>query len=305
MGRTFVMTLAIAGGLLMAGLSPTAAQQTRIPGGGRVANPGERQFNIALLRPDGGPVVPLFDGWYQNPDGTYNLCFGYFNVNTEEVLELPIGEDNFIEPIEFDGMQPTQFLPVPDGGRRFYCAFTVNVPETFGPDDDVVWTLRSVGVNRSVPGRIKYASYHLEEPMQETRSTVAPTLNLLDRNGPEAMGRTGVTIGHLEANVGNPLSLTVWASRPVNPYRENDTRPIQLWWFKHQGPPGDVTFSEDRIAVPFETLMQSKDGRAATTQVTFSEPGEYTLRVQAYHGFSDFEFQCCLTNAYVQVRVSR
>ena len=158
MGRIFVMVLAIAGGLLMAGLSPVVAQQTRIEGGGRVANPGERQFDIQLLRPDGGPVVPLFEGWYQNPDGTYNLCFGYFNVNTEEILEFPIGEDNFIEPIEFDGMQPTQFLPVPG---------------------------------------------------------------------------------------------------------------------------------------------------ASTTQVTFSEPGEYTLRVQAYHSFSDFEFQCCLTNAYVQVSVSR
>ena len=69
-----------------------------------MANPGERQFNIALLRPDGGPVIPIFDGWFENPDGTYDLCFGYFNVNTEEILELPIGEDNFIEPIEFDGI---------------------------------------------------------------------------------------------------------------------------------------------------------------------------------------------------------
>ena len=138
--------------------------------------------------------------------------------------------------------------------------------------------------------------------MQETRSTVAPTLNLLDPSGPEAMGRTGVTIGHLEANVGSPLSLTVWASRPVNPYRENDTRPIQLWWFKHQGP-GDVTFSQERIEVPFETLTESKDGRETETEVTFTETGEYVLRLQAYQSFSDFEFQCCLTNAYLRVSV--
>ena len=68
---------------------------------------------------------------------------------------------------------------------------------------------------------------------------------------------------------------------------------------------GDVGSCRLDLRVPFETLMQSKDGRATTTQVTFSERGEYTLRVQAYHAFSDFEFQCCLTNAYVQVSVSR
>ena len=36
----------------------------------RVANPGETQFDVQRLRPSGGPVIPIFEGWYQNPDGT-------------------------------------------------------------------------------------------------------------------------------------------------------------------------------------------------------------------------------------------
>ena len=302
MGRALIMSFAMGSGLMMAGSPAAMAQQTRIPGWGRVANPGERQFNIALLRPEGGPVIPIFEGWFQNADGTYELCFGYFSSNTEEVLEIPLGEDNFLEPREFDGMQPTHFLPVPAGGRRYYCAFTVRVPETFGGDEDVVWTLRSNGVKHSVPGRVRYTAYNLEEPMRQTRRTVAPTLNFHDPDGPEAMGRVGVAVGPLDAAIGKPLSLAVWASRPINPYRENDIRPILLSWFKHQGP-GDVTFSEEKIEVAFETLMESKDGQEAETEVTFTEPGEYVLRVQAYHAFSDFEFQCCLTNAYVRVSV--
>ena len=75
----------------------------------RVANPGETQFNLQVLRASGGPVIPIFEGWYQNPDGTYELSFGYYNVNTEEVLEVPLGPDNFIEPQELDGGQPTRF----------------------------------------------------------------------------------------------------------------------------------------------------------------------------------------------------
>ena len=302
MRRALLMWFVIGGGLMMAGSPVAMAQEARIPGWGRVANPGERQFNIALLRPEGGPVIPTFEGWFQNADGSYGLCFGYFNVNTEEVLEIPLGEDNFMEPREFDGMQPTTFLPVPDGGRRYYCAVTVRVPETFGEDEDVVWTLRSQGVAHSVPGRIRYTAYNLEEPMQETRRTVAPTLNFLDLDGGEVMGRAGVAFGPIEADVGKPLPLVVRASRPVNPYVEDDLRPINLLWFKHQGP-GDVTFSQDRIEVPFETLTESKDGRETETEVTFAETGEYVLRLQAYHSFSDFEFQCCLTNAYLRVSV--
>ena len=57
----------------------------------RVANPGDTQFEVQLLRPSGGPVVPIFEGWYRNPDDTFELSFGYFNVNTEEALEIPLG----------------------------------------------------------------------------------------------------------------------------------------------------------------------------------------------------------------------
>ena len=53
-------------------------------------------------------VAPFFDGWYQNPDGTATLSFGYSNLNREEV-EIPVGPDNVVTPKEFDGRQPTAF----------------------------------------------------------------------------------------------------------------------------------------------------------------------------------------------------
>jgi len=37
----------------------------------------------------GQDVSPTFDGWQQNPDGTYTFYFGYFNRNTEEELDVP------------------------------------------------------------------------------------------------------------------------------------------------------------------------------------------------------------------------
>src|SRR5215467_6233634 len=44
--------------------------------------------------PRGQDVSPTFDGWERNPDGTFSLWFGYFNRNTEEEVDVPIGPEN-------------------------------------------------------------------------------------------------------------------------------------------------------------------------------------------------------------------
>ena len=115
------------------------------------------------LRPSGQPVIPLFEGYYQNTDETYEICFGYFNLNTEEDVDIPLGPANFIEPAEFDGAQPTHFDKVPVARyRRHFCVFTVNVPADFG-DGEVVWTLNTHGEAISTPGKL-LPSFILDEP---------------------------------------------------------------------------------------------------------------------------------------------
>ena len=46
----------------------------------------------------GQTTAPAFEGWEPNPDGSFNMVFGYFNRNLEEHLHVPIGPDNRIEP---------------------------------------------------------------------------------------------------------------------------------------------------------------------------------------------------------------
>ena len=46
----------------------------------------------------GQTVAPAYEGWEQNPDGSFNLLFGYFNRNWEEQTHVPIGPANSIEP---------------------------------------------------------------------------------------------------------------------------------------------------------------------------------------------------------------
>src|SRR5688572_10170498 len=59
----------------------------------------------------GQNVGPIFEGWEENPDGSYHFVFGYINRNWEESVDVPIGPNNHIEPGGPDRGQPTHFLP--------------------------------------------------------------------------------------------------------------------------------------------------------------------------------------------------
>ena len=110
-----------------------------------------QRLPLAPIPPKGEPVAPFFEGWFENPDGTFTFSFGYFNLNAEEILDIPLGPDNFIEPAEFDGDQPTHFPVEP---RRDRGVFAVTVPASFGDrQQSVVWTITSNGVTYSVPAR--------------------------------------------------------------------------------------------------------------------------------------------------------
>jgi hypothetical protein len=298
-------------------LSPHSLEAQRVPGWGRVAPAGGHQNDPQLLRPTGGPVIPMFEGWYDNPDGTRQLCFGYFNTNTEEVIDIPAGLNNFVEPAEFEGLQATRFLPVPPGGRRHYCVMSVTVPADWG-DRDVVWTLVDrFGQDYSAPGRTRFEMYHLEEREQDSRQSAAPKVRF-DPDGSVAMGRTPTVFGTYEARVGAPLALLAEVRRDT-PYTDNDRMPIGFRWNKQQGP-GDVSFAPDeslrtagtRTIVDAEGWNTSAAAWArALTEATFSAPGEYTLLLQAYNDGgrrlepSDLEFFCCWTNVLVEVSVGR
>ena len=140
---------------------------------------------------------------------TYDLCFGYFNLNTEETIDLPLGPDNFIEPSRFDGGQPTHFEHVSGEQypqyqiRRPHCVFTVTVPEDFG-NERVVWTLRVRDRTYSVPGHLSSGDYVLDEPDVRATGRTAPVLRF-EPDGPEGRGRHGP--GPWGGFTGNPMTV--------------------------------------------------------------------------------------------------
>src|SRR5687768_11634756 len=138
--------------------------------------PGEG--NLTYLR--GQSVVPIYQGWTENPDGTFDLHFSYVNQNWEEEIDIPIGPNNNIAPAPFgpDGGQPTHFLP-----RQNRWQFTVRVPKDFGKKE-IVWTLTSHGKTERAYGTLE-AGYAMDEFLmqfefggQATRGRKPPTVQV-------------------------------------------------------------------------------------------------------------------------------
>jgi len=153
----------------------------------------------------GQTVTPAFEGWYENSDGTFTLSFGYYNRNSEQVIQIPIGENNSIEPAEFDGGQPTRFE-----SERHWGVFGVVVPADFG-DREVVWRLRDGGKEFPIPGSLREA-WQIDALAGEAGTENTPPVLKFDPEGPEAQGPLGAFATPLTASAGTPLELHIWAS---------------------------------------------------------------------------------------------
>ena len=245
----------------------------------------------------GQTVTPAYEGWYENADGTRSLSFGYMNRNFDETVELPLGPDNMIEPAEFQGGQPTFFAP-----RRHFGVFVVKVPADFG-EGKVYWTLQMRGQTFRVPGHL-HVDWEIDALKGEAGGGNTPPILRFAADGAEGAGPAGVWGQPLTARAGEPLSVLVHArddgvARNALVGGSRRGAPVNLTWFKHQGP-GTVEFGEPTARVP-------ASGGEASTPVTFSEPGEYILRVRANDGSgvaTAGHAQCCWTNAFVRVTVS-
>lgn len=259
------------------------------------------QLPLASSGKSGRTVNPAFEGWYPNKDGTFSISFGYYNRNSEEVVEIPIGPNNFIAPGDPNQGQPTHFQP-----GRHWGVFAIKVPADFG-EKTIVWTVKVRGETFAIPGRLN-ANWQIDALEGEAGSGNTPPVLRLDAAGAEGSGPAGPTTGPLKATVGAPLTLTVWArddgkSSGGAAGAGRPDVPVTLTWYAHQGPggPGNVKFDP-------ATARVVSTGASATTIATFAEPGEYVVRVRANDasGIAGAgHAQCCWTNGFVKVSVTR
>jgi hypothetical protein len=255
------------------------------------------QLPLAPIAKSGQSVTPVYEGWYRNADGSFSISFGYYNRNTEEVIEIPIGADNFVAPGDANQGQPTRFE-----ARRHWGVFAVKVPANFGKTNKVTWTIKWRGETFAIPASL-HPDWEIDALAGEAGSGNTPPVLKLSSGGPVAQGPAGAMTEPLNASVGQPLTITIWATDDgkssgsvASAGRGNAT--VSLFWLKHQGP-GNVAFS----AV---TPRPDQGDGMATTTATFDKPGTYILRVRANDASGVAgagHAQCCWTNGFVRVEV--
>ena len=284
---------------LQAGLSLLAVVAA-IPG---ITTAQDTKADAPIPHAMGQSVSAPFEGWYPkadwfvwadpNPDGTRSLVFGYFNRNYEQYLDIPVGPENAFSPGAADRGQPTHFLP-----RRQTGVFAVVVPADFSRE--LTWSLTANNETIAIPGHVR-PEWEITALEEVTSGNTPPVVRFARETGDPGQGPLGVR-GTLVAAVSTPTVLTVWATDDGVRRARNAQRPpsLGLVWSKYRGP-GEVTFADTAPAVDPTT-------RAETT-VTFSEPGEYVLRVLAWDDSGGQSaimaggFFCCWTNGYVTVQV--
>jgi len=233
----------------------------------------------------GQNVVPYFEGWIRNADGSFDLVFGYFNRNWQEELMIPAGPDNRFEPGAPDRGQPTYFLP-----RRQGWVFRVRVPADFGKQV-LTWTIKANGKTETAYGELLPIE-EITERIIMTRGNLNPGEG--DPNKPPAI----VIAAAATAAAGQPVSLTanvtddglpkprVPAQRTVatdatriqaqaNSSGAPRPRGLTVTWMQLRGP-AKVTFDPGG-SIPVA-------GGAVVTAARFPSPGVYAVRATANDG---------------------
>lgn len=279
-----------------AGAAVVAQQgQGQVPTPYPLANP---------IRERGSSITGAYEGWYYNKDGSVSLLVGYFNRNTKQELDIPIGPGNRIEPGGPDQGQPTHFT----AGRQFG-VLSIRVPKDFA-NKELTWTLVANGQTNVITMHTR--NDWIVSPFEDPANKNTPPAIRFQPGGPVFQGPPSGIAAAFDATVGDPVPLTVYATDEGPKINVPDAAPsrrgrgaafagpppLVVSWSVMRGP-GAVKFENAKPAIDKE------NGGKATATAYFAAPGEYTLRVQGNDSTGDGGggFQCCWTNAHVRVAV--
>src|SRR5579862_675275 len=154
----------------------------------------------------GQDVSPTFDGWESNPDGTFNLYFGYYNRNAEEQIDVPIGPENNFDLGNGDQGQPTHFY----SGRKWF-VFKVVVPKDWPQEKRLVWTLTNRGRTNQSKGWLQ-PEWEVDKLLISANAASDPFLMVLGRPVSDAIiaGNTPpVLSGSASQTVTLPAAATI------------------------------------------------------------------------------------------------
>ena len=117
-----------------------------------------------VRRASGQIVAPVYEGWFKSGDEIYAL-FGYFNPNTQEIVNIPVGPNNKVESGALDHGQPTRFYP-----GRHYGVVAMAVPDPAAMTE-LNWVLTVQNETLSIPSNL--IQEYVIAPLRRTRRALS------------------------------------------------------------------------------------------------------------------------------------
>jgi hypothetical protein len=221
---------------------------------------------LRVKHTSGDSVQPAFEGWRTQPDGTISMWFGYYNRNSEEKLNIPVGPNNKFDAPGIDRQQPAFFYP---GFHQF--VFRVDLPKGWDKDKRLVWTLTANGVTLTANGWMA-PGYEVDQGVMAMN--LSPGQNTEGNEPPVVDGPGDQTV-----EFGKPLKLKLTAQDDGIP-KPRSGRPgggMKLRWEEYRGT-GEASFDSPNITGEYGKPVE------LATEVQFSAPGTYWLRAIGFDG---------------------
>ncbi|MCY4600349.1 MAG: hypothetical protein OXF27_10565 [Acidobacteria bacterium] len=255
-------------------------------------------FNFRFT--SGQSVAPFFDGWSRNPDGTFEMHFGYINRNHVEEVHVPIGADNLLESGPEDQGQPTFFYP-----RVHRQVFSVTVPADFG-DRELIWSLTMRGQRQQAIAWLD-AVWEIDpvlrgrEPTDAQRANQAPSLSITAAattlNLPDTLAVTATMTDDELPGPRTPRLRARGQETPpaLQPPQDEPRAPVNVPVLRRGTTPSEVKIDEQlsltwtvlrgpaSVEVEADSPEPGTDGPASMT-ATFTRPGDYLLRARLSDG---------------------
>jgi hypothetical protein len=162
------------------------------------------QLPGAPLSAQGEAVYAAVEGWGPNKDGDNVIMIGYYNRNRDQVLDIPVGPNNRVEPGGPDMGQPTHFEP-----GRHYGVFGIKVPKDFG-NKKLTWTLIANGHTASVQLGLN-PQYWVDFYKNPSTGNTPPVIKM-SPTGAEFVGPPVAIAATYTAAVNQPFELKAWVS---------------------------------------------------------------------------------------------
>ncbi len=180
-----------------------AAAQTPIPAQTQGQTPNQGLPLTPSIREHGSSITPAFEGWFHGKDGFDYVMAGYFNRNTKEEFDIPVGPNNHVDPGGPDQGQPTHFLL----GRN-WGVFTIKLPKDFGTKK-LVWTLVVNGQTNQIT--LHTPPVYIVEPYGSSWNDNKPPVMKLSADGPTFTGPPVLaTDASYTVTMPAALPLTAW-----------------------------------------------------------------------------------------------